>query len=94
MMKAMKDDTVIIMMMIILLMTMLMTKLWPGGFLLLFEGFYHRFNVELDLQSKGLLGLHVHSCTLAETPQPPPLLRIWTHIRGRYWSAKIDDLSL
>ncbi len=22
---------------------------------------------------------------------PPP--RIWTHIRGRYWSAKIDDIS-
>ncbi len=23
---------------------------------------------------------------------PPP--RIWAHIRGRYWSAKIDDISL
>ncbi len=30
--------------------------------------------------------------SLAETPPPPP--RIWAHIRGRYWSAKIDDISL
>jgi hypothetical protein len=28
--------------------------------------------------------------SLAETPQPP----IWAHIRWRYWSAKIDDMSL
>ncbi len=32
--------------------------------------------------------------SLAETPHPPPLPRIWAHIRGRYWSAKIDDISL
>jgi hypothetical protein len=25
---------------------------------------------------------------------PPPLSRIWAHMRGRYWSAKIDDRSL
>jgi hypothetical protein len=30
--------------------------------------------------------------SLAETPQPPP--RIWAPIRGRYWSAKIEDISL
>ncbi len=30
--------------------------------------------------------------SLAETPQPPPPL-IWTRIRGRNWSAKIDDIS-
>jgi hypothetical protein len=47
----------------------------------------HRLNMELDLQS--LFGLH----TLAETPQSPPP-RIWAHIRGHYWSAKIDDISL
>jgi hypothetical protein len=29
---------------------------------------------------------------LAETSQPPPL--IWAHLRRRYWSAKIDDISL
>jgi|LakMenE18May11ns_1017448.scaffolds.fasta_scaffold9631727_1 hypothetical protein len=47
----------------------------------------HRLNMEIDLQS--LFGLHVHSCTylylLAEAPQLPP---------PRYWSAKIDDISL
>jgi hypothetical protein len=31
--------------------------------------------------------------SLAETPPPPPP-RIWAHIRGRYWPAKIDDISL
>ncbi len=25
---------------------------------------------------------------------PPPPTRIWAHIRGCYWSAKIDDISL
>jgi hypothetical protein len=50
--------------------------------------------MELDLQS--LFGLHVHSCThwLRHRNPPPPFPRIWTHIRGRYWSAKIDDISL
>jgi hypothetical protein len=43
---------------------------------------YHRLNMELDLQSLSLV----------ETPQPH--LRIWAHLRGRYWSAKIDDISL
>ncbi len=35
-------------------------------------------------------------CSFAETPQPPPPPppRIWAHIRGRYWSAKIDDIFL
>ncbi len=32
--------------------------------------------------------------SLAETPQPLPSHRIWSHIRGRYWSAKIDNISL
>ncbi len=50
--------------------------------------------MELDLQS--LFGLHVRSCTLAETPQlpAPPTPRILAHIRRRYWSAKIDDIYL
>jgi hypothetical protein len=31
----------------------------------------------------------------AATPQPLPSPRIfWAHIRRRYWSAKIDDISL
>ncbi len=32
--------------------------------------------------------------SLAEPLPPPPLHRIWAHIRGRYWSAKIDSISL
>jgi hypothetical protein len=49
-------------------------------------------SMELDLQSL-LIGLHVHSCTHWLRPQNPPPC-IWAHIRGRYWSAKIDDVSL
>jgi hypothetical protein len=46
-------------------------------------------HMELDIQS--LFGLHVHSCTHWLRPRNSlPPLRIWTHIRGRYWSAKID----
>jgi hypothetical protein len=46
--------------------------------------------MELDLQI--LFGLHVHSCThWLRTRNPPP--RIWAQIRGRHWSAKIDDVS-
>jgi hypothetical protein len=52
-------------------------------------GFQHRLNTELDL--KSLFEFHVHSCTYS-IAKPPP--RIWAHIRGRYWSAKIDDRSL
>jgi hypothetical protein len=58
------------------------------------EGFSHTLNMKLDLQS--LFGLHVHCAqlySLAETPHPPPP-RLWAYIRGRYWSAKIDDISL
>ena len=49
------------------------------------EGEKHWLNMELDLQT--LFKLHVHSCmySLAET--------IWAHMRGRYWSAKMDDIS-
>jgi hypothetical protein len=57
---------------------------------------HHRLNMEIDLQS--LYGLHVHSCTHwlrpRNPPYPPPPPGIWAHIRGRYWSAKIDDISL
>jgi hypothetical protein len=37
--------------------------------------------------------LCVQLYVFAETPQLPPSPRIWAHIRGRYWSAKIDDIS-
>ena len=54
----------------------------------------HRLNMELHLQS--LFGLHVHSCThwLRPRNSPPPSPTIWAHLWGRYWSAKIDDISL
>ncbi len=48
----------------------------------------HMLNMKLNLQS--LFGHHVYSCT--HWPRPPP--RIWAQIRGRYWSAKINDVSL
>ncbi len=49
----------------------------------------HTLNIELDLQS--LFGLHVCTAVLIGWD---PFPRIWAHIRGRYWSAKIDDISL
>ncbi len=52
----------------------------------------HRINMELDLQS--LFGLHVHSCTHGLRPRNLPPPHIWAYIRGRYWSAKRDDISL
>jgi hypothetical protein len=47
--------------------------------------FLHRLNTELDLQR--LFRLHVHSWTHCRHWH-------WAHIRGRYWSATIDDISL
>jgi hypothetical protein len=47
--------------------------------------------MELDLQR--LFGLHVHSCTYWLRPDPPPPA-FGAHIRGRYWSANMDDISL
>ncbi len=48
----------------------------------------HMLNMQLDLQSFfGLL------CT-AETPAASPLPQHWAQIQGRYWSAKIDDISM
>ncbi len=38
---------------------------------------------------KFILGSCVHLYSLAETPQLPLSPRIWAHMRGRYWSAKI-----
>ncbi len=53
----------------------------------------HRLNMELDHQS--LFGLRMLSCTHWLRPRNRnPIPRIWAHIRGRYWSAKIDDISL
>jgi hypothetical protein len=49
----------------------------------------HRLNMELNLQNLfGILVPFVQLYLLAEAPQPPP------PAFGRYWSAKIDDISL
>ncbi len=57
-------------------------------------GFLHRLNMQLDLQSLfGLLCTHLYS--LAETPQLSPLPPAFGLIdKGRYWSAKIGNISL
>jgi hypothetical protein len=47
----------------------------------------HRLNMEL-------VGSCVQLHSLAGTHATPPPPRIWVHIRGRYWSVKIDDISL
>jgi hypothetical protein len=49
--------------------------------------------MELDLLSLFGLLCTVHLYLLAETQQLPPSPRIWAHIRGRYWLAKVDDIS-
>jgi hypothetical protein len=44
----------------------------------------------------GSMSRNEHSCTYwlrPRNPPPPPIPRIWTRKRGRYWSAKIDDIS-
>jgi hypothetical protein len=30
---------------------------------------------------------------IGRDPANPPPPRIWAHIRGRFWQAKIDDIS-
>ncbi len=50
----------------------------------LFEYAVHRLNMKLD--HKSLFWLRPR-----DSPPPPP--SIWAHIRGRYWSAKLDDIS-
>ncbi len=54
-------------------------------------GICHRLNMKLDLQS--LFGLLFIAVLIGWDPATPPLPRIWAHIRGRYWSAKIEDLA-
>ncbi len=48
--------------------------------------------MELDLLS--LFVLHVHSCTHWLRPRNLPPPHLGSYIRGRYWSAKIDVISL
>jgi hypothetical protein len=51
-----------------------------------------RLTLELDLRS--LFGLRVHSCTHWLRPRNSPLPRHLGSYRGRYWSAKINEISL
>ncbi len=71
------------------------TSLLYDNFIRRIKEAHHRLKMELDLQS--LFGLY--SCTHWLRPRntpPPPFLRIWAHVQGRYWSAraKIDDIAL
>ncbi len=52
----------------------------------------HRLNMELNLQS--WIGLLCKAVLIGWDPATPPSRRIWAHIRGRYWSAKIRRLLL
>ncbi len=49
----------------------------------------HRLNIELDL--KSLFGLLCTAVLIGWDPATPPTPRVGPHIRGRFWSAKIDD---
>jgi hypothetical protein len=54
-----------------------------------------RLNMEVDLQSIfGSMSRDVKSCSYSLRPRnslPPPAFGLV--LRGRYWSAKIDDIS-
>ncbi len=52
------------------------------------------YEVKYGVRSPKLFELHVHSCTHLLRSHNTPVPRIWAHIRCRYWSAKIDDISL
>ncbi len=51
---------------------------------------YERF--DLHIFKFGFLFLAVIIGFYSASPPPPP--PIWAHIGGRYWSAKIDDISV
>ncbi len=50
--------------------------------------------VKYGVRSPKFIWAPVYSCTHGLDSAIPPSPRIWAHIRGRYWSAKIDDISL
>ncbi len=55
----------------------------------------HRNQSNNDLRSPKIVQAQCAQLySLAETSQPALSPRIWSHIRGRYWSAKIDGISL
>ncbi len=55
--------------------------------------YHHWLNMEFRC-TKFICAPCVQLYSLAETPQLHPSPRIWALIRGRYWSARIDDISL
>jgi hypothetical protein len=53
----------------------------------------HKLKLKWSKISEVYLGFMFTSVlNAAETPTPSP--RLWAHMRGCYWSAKIDDISL
>jgi hypothetical protein len=55
----------------------------------------HCPQVKYGVRSPKFIWAHVYSCThWLRPPKLPPSPRIRAHLRGRYWSAKIDDISL
>ncbi len=60
-----------------------------------FDRSEHRLNN--GVRSPKFISAPVCSCTSTHCLwpcNPPPPFCIWAHIRGRYWSAEIDDISL
>jgi hypothetical protein len=51
----------------------------------------HGLNMQLDLRS--LFGLLCTTVLIGWDTATPPSPRIWAHIRGCYWPAKIDDTT-
>jgi hypothetical protein len=49
--------------------------------------------MDLDLH-QSLFGFLCTAVLIGLDPTTPPYPPIWAHILGRYWSAKIDDISL
>ncbi len=54
------------------------------------KGVWLRLNIELQ----RLFGLLCAAVLIGWDPATPPSPIIWAHLRGRYWSAKIDDIPL
>ncbi len=51
----------------------------------------------MELAFQSLFGLQCTAALIGWDPRnspPPPLPCSWSHLRGRYWSAKIDNISL
>ncbi len=67
--------------------------LWLIGQVLFFRC-EQGLNTEIDL--RVYLGSMCTAVLIGWDPRnpPPPSPHIWAHIRGRYWSAKTDDVSL